>query len=177
MLRSRRHAADRRRRIHAKVRRKVATSMEGCRPKSSQKCNALWHCNQRIYAFATALRLKWHPTAGRVNPLHFYRSLFALSASHTCVLSWISFVILPSRSSVLINVFVFDIFRIPSRCSQICSGSLHPLASSQLQATLRRNRSPIPQSSILQLTEIRPGLNFTACVNLLCQFPCNYAQF
>lgn len=85
--RSLQHAADRRRHIHAKVRRKVAMSVEGCRPQSSQQCTALYHCNQRIYSFATVLRLTWHPTLHVVST-HYIAYLTvavrALCQSHLC---------------------------------------------------------------------------------------------
>lgn len=48
------------------------------------------------------------------------RSLLALSAIRNCAFSGIGFVILTSRSSLLINMFVFDILHFPSGCSQSC---------------------------------------------------------
>jgi hypothetical protein len=47
-------------------------------------------------------------------------------------------------------------------------GHCTPLYPPQLQATLRRNLSPIPQSASLQPTEIRPGRRRDVAVKLYC---------
>jgi hypothetical protein len=79
------------------------------------------------------------PHSLRVNLLHVRRLLLTLSANRSGVLFWIISLILSSRCSFLINMFVFKILQIPNGCTELEVSQVHPLAAHCLGGLLAAN--------------------------------------
>ena len=73
----------------------------------------LWYSNGSDITFFTCQRITYLSFPG-----------CARYQLQLCVFSWTDLMILSSRCSLLINMFVFDVLQIPSECCHICRGCI-----------------------------------------------------